>query len=85
MLQAYTILQHQDSGNGQHDISAVEMESMFDSFQLMERFACFPHMHSLNDGREHVKRRVTSPPTTALRTPQGADKVQRGNAAGKAP
>ena len=61
MLQAYTILQHEDNGNGQHETSAVEMESMFHSFQLMERLACFPHMHTLNDGGEPVKGKDASP------------------------
>jgi hypothetical protein len=43
------------TGNGQHEEVAVEMESMFDSFQRLERLACFPHMHSLNDCGEPVK------------------------------
>jgi hypothetical protein len=55
MLHACTILQHPESGNGQHETAAVEIESMFDNYEFMERLACFPHMHSLNDGGEPVK------------------------------
>jgi hypothetical protein len=55
ILHAYTILQHQDNGNGEHEAVAVKMQSMFGSFQLMERLAYFPHIHSLRDGGEPVK------------------------------
>jgi hypothetical protein len=50
MFKTYTNLQHKDIGNGQHKAAAVEMDSLFDSLQLLERLACFPHMHSLNGG-----------------------------------
>ena len=61
MLQAYTFLQHMDSGNRQEEAAAVEVGRLFESFQLLERLACFPHMHTLNDGGEPVKGKDASP------------------------